>query len=1034
MQLSGKDISNKLKKLIRILFKTISGLISLVFLALLLLFAYFNHNRDDIARNLLTYSNNITAGEIDFENISLSPFVHFPQFSISLNEVTYFASKLEERDTSEQAIITLDKIYLAFNFTNLFQGKLHITGVELENGLFQIVQHPDSSFNILNAMQIIDSIGNLKKMPKWERDKDSVKMDLELALDYLILDNIQLNYYDEITQSKTDILIDNIVTSFYFNEDTLSLKLKSNLFLNKVPVLDIIELNDRNLKIETVLMILLQDSTALVETASIEFDKAKLSAHGFFQFGQDKNLEIDLAVNDNDLSFTNLFLSQSGIENIQEGSVYFNGKITHDFINEIPLIDCKFGLKDIKITDPQSDQYLQNLNLTASFFSGKLENLSHARLDIDTLYAVAPAGNLNVSLKVKDFQKPKVETYVDINLDIENYDELLKFDFLEDIRGKIGLRFNYFGEMINDTTWTLPKNDSLKIAFNDVSFGIIDLLEVKLLDGTISGPYDSIQIQGLKLIAGNTDILINGDILHATSLLAEKEEITQTNLTIHSENFDLAELVGWMPKSRKDFGERFPYPIINADLGVHGTITREALLTAFKMPEMHFEIPYCNARIDSFLPPVRLSNGHLNFSEIDTTTVIDINGFDIEFDEGKLHGGCTYYNNTNFHDSVDIVVNIITLNPGYLLNYYAPDSVHITDSTEIHGKVFAQMKFSRFDTIRVIEHAFLNISDFEFGFPKDTIHCDGIAINIDDVIYDKMVEPVPFATLSADIDLEVERFWSSQIYFTELTTEIDIKEGVYTIDVLKSKTFLQNGEGKFAFAPYAETPYFNIDYSLTQFKFGNFFDRLHQPPVVKGNMDAIIQLKGKGQDWEEMSKTINGHILLEGQDITLHGINLDKILWKLNRSQNFTLLDIGAVVLAGPIGLLVTKGADVTSILINNKNDSTEISKLVSDWSIENGSLNMRDVAFATEKNRIAVRGKYDLHTDSIGIVLAVIDKKGKIKTYQSISGTGKNPKLSDIRPLKTLLKPVSNLLEGVLLIKGDTFYEGKVEHPVKKK
>ncbi|MCD4735549.1 MAG: hypothetical protein K8R53_05865, partial [Bacteroidales bacterium] len=652
-----------MKKLIRILFKTISGLILLVLLALLLLFAYFNFNRDNIARNLLTYSNNITAGELNFENISLSPFAHFPQLSLSLNNVIYFATGTEERDSSEQAIITLEKIYLAINFTNLLQSKIHIKGVELENGRVQIVQHTDSTYNILNAMQILDSAGHLKNLPKWVEKKDSVKRDIELSLDYLILDNIHLNYHDEVSQSKTDILIDGISTSFYFNEDTVSLKLKSNLFLNKVPVLDIIELNNRNLKIETDLMILLKDSTALVETASIEFDKAKLSAHGFFRYGQDKNLELNLAVFDNDLSFTNLFLTQSGIENIKQGSVYFDGIITHNFIDAIPLIDCKFGLKDIKITDPNSNQYLEHFNLSASFYSGKLENLSHARLDIDTLYAVAPAGNLNVSLNVEDFQKPKVETFVDINLDIENYDELLKFDFLEDTKGKIGLRFNYFGEMINDTTWTLPQNDSLKITFDNVSFGIINLLEVKLLDGTLSGPYDSIQIQDLKLIAGNTDILINGDILHATSLLAEKEEITQTNLTVHSDNFDLAELVGWMPKSRKDFGERFPFPIINADLGAHGTITREALLTAFKMPEMHFEIPYCNARIDSFLPPLQLRNGHLNFSEIDTTTVIDINDFDIEFDQAKLHGGCIYYNNTNFHDSVDIMADIITLNP-----------------------------------------------------------------------------------------------------------------------------------------------------------------------------------------------------------------------------------------------------------------------------------------------------------------------------------------------------------------------------------
>jgi len=43
----------------------------------------------------------------------------------------------------------------------------------------------------------------------------------------LILDNIKLNYKDETNQSKSDILINNIVTSFYYNKDTISVKLNS---------------------------------------------------------------------------------------------------------------------------------------------------------------------------------------------------------------------------------------------------------------------------------------------------------------------------------------------------------------------------------------------------------------------------------------------------------------------------------------------------------------------------------------------------------------------------------------------------------------------------------------------------------------------------------------------------------------------------------------------------------------------------------------------------------------------------------------
>ena len=218
------------------------------------------------------------------------------------------------------------------------------------------------------------------------------------------------------------------------------------------------------------------------------------------------------------------------------------------------------------------------------------------------------------------------------------------------------------------------------------------------------------------------------------------------------------------------------------------------------------------------------------------------------------------------------------------------------------------------------------------------------------------------------------------------------------------------------------------------FHFEDIFERSNKPPLVKGTMGTSISIGGKGVSWSRLSESVHGHINLKGEHLKLMGLNLDNIIRKLNRTQNFNLVDVGAVIVAGPLGLLVSKGADVSSLLINKKHDSTEIVHLVSEWNIEKGIMELSDVAFSTPKNRVAAKGKYSFPTDSIAIVIAVVDKKGKIELQQTIAGTAKHPRLSDFKPLKAILKPVGNLFDDVLFIKGATFYDGKVLPPQNKK
>ena len=154
------------------------------------------------------------------------------------------------------------------------------------------------------------------------------------------------------------------------------------------------------------------------------------------------------------------------------------------------------------------------------------------------------------------------------------------------------------------------------------------------------------------------------------------------------------------------------------------------------------------------------------------------------------------------------------------------------------------------------------------------------------------------------------------------------------------------------------------------------------------------------------------------------------VLEKVERSKHFTLLDLAAVVFAGPIGLAVTKGVDVLVLVASDYGEVTQIHKMVSNWKIKNGILEIDDVAFATKKNRIAAQGRINLIDNTVNITFAVLNKDGSCRSMQNIRGNLDDPEYGRIKIIESLLSPVTNLFKSVLPIGGDIFCEESVKHP----
>ncbi|MEA1898155.1 MAG: hypothetical protein U9N53_10895, partial [Bacteroidota bacterium] len=194
--------------------------------------------------------------------------------------------------------------------------------------------------------------------------------------------------------------------------------------------------------------------------------------------------------------------------------------------------------------------------------------------------------------------------------------------------------------------------------------------------------------------------------------------------------------------------------------------------------------------------------------------------------------------------------------------------------------------------------------------------------------------------------------------------------------------------------------------------------------------DFSLIMDFQGASLDTILSTINADIQLKGKDLNLRGLDIDKFITRFQRSQHFNLVDLGAVLLAGPVGLAVTKGSDFALVFVHNPDEFSSITELISNNSIKDGQLELSDVAFATEKNRIAAKGWLNFISDSLDITIGVVNPKGCEILSQQVQGTLKEPNLGKVHIIAKLFAPVSNIFKDKYGDDCDSFYTGKLKHP----
>ena len=219
-----------------------------------------------------------------------------------------------------------------------------------------------------------------------------------------------------------------------------------------------------------------------------------------------------------------------------------------------------------------------------------------------------------------------------------------------------------------------------------------------------------------------------------------------------------------------------------------------------------------------------------------------------------------------------------------------------------------------------------------------------------------------------------------KLALSDVTFKLDAKQGLFEFKDITMRAYDGRGSGDVHANFTGHVPSYRVHYVLASFRIEAFWKNFSQKKIGAGLMNFSTDLTLSGYTVRELTASSVGEASLRGSHLTLATGDLDGELSRYESTQEFSLIDVGAFLVAGPLGVAVTKGYDFARVL-GGTGGSSEIPSLTSEWHIEHGVALAKDVAMTTTKNRIALKGALDFVNDHFqDVTVALVDKQGCVR------------------------------------------------------
>jgi len=265
------------------------------------------------------------------------------------------------------------------------------------------------------------------------------------------------------------------------------------------------------------------------------------------------------------------------------------------------------------------------------------------------------------------------------------------------------------------------------------------------------------------------------------------------------------------------------------------------------------------------------------------------------------------------------------------------------------------------------------------------------------------------------------------------------EKGILDINPVSMNISGGTGKGSIHMDLTGPSPHYRVIYRLNRVRIEDLFDlyslKKIPPKTIEGLINFSADLTAMGKSADELKRSLNGNLSLNGENLMLSSIDIDAFIMKYERSRNFNLVDLGAFLLAGPIGPVLTKSYNFARLYEASQGGKGIVRKLVSIWKVKNGIAEARDVALASEKQSIAMTGGLNfINEQFVDVTVAVLDKQGCAVYSEKVHGPFREPQIEKEGVFESIggsvLNPLKNAWKFLQGKACTVFYSGSVAQP----
>ncbi|MBE0491435.1 MAG: AsmA family protein [Sulfurospirillum sp.] len=326
---------------------------------------------------------------------------------------------------------------------------------------------------------------------------------------------------------------------------------------------------------------------------------------------------------------------------------------------------------------------------------------------------------------------------------------------------------------------------------------------------------------------------------------------------------------------------------------------------------------------------------------------------------------------------------------------------------------------------------------YEDAKSKTKASLEGINLAMNDISYDGAKEPL--MAIGFNGDLKIAKLSYDKYNAKNFTVKFSMKDALVDASTITYSIFDSLASGKAQVDLSTKAPKLTFSQNIQKLALVNFSKEILQKDLLDGVLNMQVSIQTTLDTPEVLKKSLKGSVLFDGQGVGIIGYDLDKILGLYDKSQNVDMVDMGSFLVAGPLGFALSKSSDAAGTYSSLQGGKTLLKHLHVKLDFLNANVKLSDIALATSKNRVAIKGDLDLLKERfLDVKVGVLDAKNCAKYSQTIGGTFTKPNVKvDEGAINTVINLATSLFGKTKNMLGndtnkacEVFYSGVVKQP----